>query len=144
MKFTSSHKYIKNISTCGMTVIDYLLNVGRRPQTSERTRKSPHNLVEQKKNEKGIRDGTCPPGRELWKRKGSCTLGSPLVGRPAESEGALWSLGECSSWFCPSWSWERPAQPVPPLCTHRPETRVHQRGWGLGREAQASEIRSRE
>ena len=62
------HKYIKNISTCGMTVIEYLLNAGRRPQTSERMRKSPHNLVEQKKKEKqkskkGIR--TCLPGREL-------------------------------------------------------------------------------
>ena len=42
----------------------------QKTQTSERTRKSPHNLVEQKKkekqkNEKGIRDGTCPPRREL-------------------------------------------------------------------------------
>ena len=51
-----------------MTVIEYLLNADRRPQTSERTRKSPHNLVEQKKKEKqkskkGI--GTCLPGREL-------------------------------------------------------------------------------
>ena len=26
-------------------------------------------------------DGTCAPGRELWKRKGSCTLGSPLTSR---------------------------------------------------------------
>ena len=51
-----------------MTVIEYLLNAGRRPQTSERMRKSPHNLVEQKKKEKqkskkGMR--TCLPGREL-------------------------------------------------------------------------------
>lgn len=60
-----------------MILTKYLLNTGRRSQTFERSRKSPCNQVGQKKKEKGIREGTWAPGRELWKRKGSCTLGSP-------------------------------------------------------------------
>ena len=29
------HKYIKNTSTCGTTPTEHLLNIGRRPQTSQ-------------------------------------------------------------------------------------------------------------
>ena len=56
MELTSSHKYIKNRPTHGMVLREHLLNAGRRPQTSERARKSPHNWVGQKKKdrEKGI------------------------------------------------------------------------------------------
>ena len=36
------HKYIKNTSTCGTTHTEYLLNAGRRPQTSQKARNSPH------------------------------------------------------------------------------------------------------
>ena len=46
------HKYIKNTSTCGTTPTEYLLNTGRRPQTSQKARKSPCAWVEQKKKEK--------------------------------------------------------------------------------------------
>ena len=35
------HKYIKNISTCGKTPTEHLLNTGRRPQTSQKAKKSP-------------------------------------------------------------------------------------------------------
>ena len=35
------HKYIKNTSTCGTTPTEHLLNVGRRPHTSQKARKSP-------------------------------------------------------------------------------------------------------
>ena len=35
------HKYIKNISICGTTPTEHLLNTGRRPQTSQKARKSP-------------------------------------------------------------------------------------------------------
>ena len=34
-------KYIKNTSTCGTTT-EHLLNAGRRPQTSQKVRNSPH------------------------------------------------------------------------------------------------------
>ena len=56
VKLTFSHKYIKNTSTCLIILTEYLLNAGRRPQTSERARKSLHNWVGQKKKEreKGI------------------------------------------------------------------------------------------
>ena len=37
----SPHKYIKNISTCGTTATEHLLNTGRRPQTSKR-QENPH------------------------------------------------------------------------------------------------------
>ena len=35
------HKYIKNTSMCGTTPTEHLLNAGRRPQTSQKARKSP-------------------------------------------------------------------------------------------------------
>ena len=72
MKLTSSHKYIKNTSTCWTVLTEYLLNAGGSPQTSERTRKSPHkhNRVEQKtkESEKGTGLGPVPQG-------GSCETG---------------------------------------------------------------------
>ena len=46
------HRYIKNTSTCGTTPTEHLLNAGRRPQTSQKARKSPCNWVGQKKKEK--------------------------------------------------------------------------------------------
>ena len=47
-----SHKYIRNISTCGTTPKEHLLNTGRRPQTSQKARNSPRTWVGQKKKEK--------------------------------------------------------------------------------------------
>ena len=44
-KLTFSQKYIKNTSICRTTLTEYLLNTGRRPQTTERPRKSPCNWV---------------------------------------------------------------------------------------------------
>ena len=35
------HKYIKITPTCGTTPTEHLLNAGRRPQTSQKARKSP-------------------------------------------------------------------------------------------------------
>ena len=46
------HKYIKNTSIRGTTPTEHLLNTGRRPQTSQKARKSPCTWVEQKKKEK--------------------------------------------------------------------------------------------
>ena len=46
------HKYIKNTSTCGTTLTEHLLNAGRRPQISQKARKSPRTWVGQKKKEK--------------------------------------------------------------------------------------------
>ena len=48
----SSHRQSKNKSTGGTTLIEYLLNSGRKPQSFEKTRKSPHNRVGQKKKER--------------------------------------------------------------------------------------------
>ena len=41
----SPDKYIKNTSTCGTTPTEHLLNAGRRPQTSQKARSSPHTWV---------------------------------------------------------------------------------------------------
>ena len=41
-----------NTSTCGTTPTEHLLNSGRRPQTSQKARNSPHTWVGQKKKEK--------------------------------------------------------------------------------------------
>lgn len=49
VKLTSSHKYVKNTITRGMILQEYLLNTGKRPQTSKRARKSSYNWVGQKK-----------------------------------------------------------------------------------------------
>ena len=73
MELTSSHKYIKNTSTCETILIEQLLQAGGRPQTSKRARKSPSNWVKQSKKKKKKRrrkdkkesDGTCTLGREL-------------------------------------------------------------------------------
>ena len=77
------HKYIKNTSTCRTTPTEHLLNSGRRPQTSQKARKSPHigkGKREKNKQKQKNKDGTCNSGRELWKKKSFHTLGSPFTG----------------------------------------------------------------
>ena len=61
MELISSHKFIKNTSTSGMIYTEHLVNASRRPQTSKRTRKPPHDQAGQRKKErKGIRTGLHP------------------------------------------------------------------------------------
>lgn len=38
MELTFYHNYIENTTTCGTVLTEHLLNAGRRPQTSERSR----------------------------------------------------------------------------------------------------------
>ena len=45
-------QYINNTSTCRVICTEYVLNTGRRPQTSERARKSPWNQAGQKGEKK--------------------------------------------------------------------------------------------
>ena len=52
MKLTFSHRNIKNPSTSRMIHAEQLLNTNRRPQTSKKSSKPPHNWVGQKKKEK--------------------------------------------------------------------------------------------
>ena len=35
MELTFSHKYLKNTSTCGIILTDYLLNAGRKSHTNK-------------------------------------------------------------------------------------------------------------
>ena len=48
----SPHKYIRNTSMCGTAPTEHLLNAGRRSQTSQKARNSPHTWVGQMKKEK--------------------------------------------------------------------------------------------
>ena len=62
-------KYIRNTSTCGTIPTEHLLNTGRRPQTSQKARNSPHTWVGQKKKQRQrIGTGPAPVG-------GSCEGG---------------------------------------------------------------------
>ena len=71
---------------------EHLLNATRRPLTSRRARKPPRSWVEQNEKERNW-DGACTPGKELWRKKGSRTPGSPSpAGRPVWMEGELQSL----------------------------------------------------
>ena len=38
MELTFYHNYIENTTACGTVLTEHLLNAGRRPQTSERSR----------------------------------------------------------------------------------------------------------
>ena len=152
MELTSSHKYIKNTSTCGTLLTEHLLNAGRRPQTSERARKSPCNWVGQKKEEKlkrekGTMMGPEPLGGSCERRNVSTPWEIPsLVGRSVGMEGELWSLGEeCSNWFAEGKmenNLHRRSAPLP--CAPHPETPVCWCKWGLGADVQASEVKPRE
>ena len=57
--------------------------------------KSPGNQVGKREKIKRNWDGTCTPGRELKKKKGSCTLGIPSqAGKPARAERDIQRLRE--------------------------------------------------
>ena len=101
MKLTFAHKYIRNTSTCGTILTEYLMNTGRRPQTAERARKSPGNQVGKKKMRKESRMGPAPLGGSYERGKVPAPWKAPsLVGRSAGTEGELQRLrGECSSRF---------------------------------------------
>ena len=83
-----------------MILTEHLLTAGRRPQTSKKGKKPPHNWVGQKekrererkeKNESGLEQHFW----ELWKKKEICILGGPLTeGRSAGREGEPQSLRE--------------------------------------------------
>ena len=143
------HKYIRNTSTCGTTPTEHLLNTGRRPHTSQKARKPPHTWVGQKKKQRQKnRYGTCTSGRELWRRKGFHTLGSPFAGRDCGwRRGELWSHGgERSNRGAEGKAERFPHRGSMPTSTHQPERLVCSPagagGGGLGAEARASEVGS--
>ena len=84
------NKYIRNTSTCGTTT-EHLLNAGRRPQTFQKARNSPHTWVGQKKKEKNrdkrIGTGTAPVGGSCEGGKVSTHYGAPSL---AETGGSRW------------------------------------------------------
>ena len=88
------HRYIRNTSTCATAPTEHLLNAGRRPQTSQKARNSPHTWAKEKKKKQRqkTRDGTCTSARELWRRKGFHTLRSPFAGGDCG-----WQRGELRS-----------------------------------------------
>ena len=74
------HKYIKNTSPCGTTPTEHLLKAGRRPQTSQKARNSPHTWVGQKKNKtQKNRMGPAPLGGSCEEGKVSTQQESPSL-----------------------------------------------------------------
>lgn len=76
MKLTFSNKNIKNPSTSGTIHAEQLLNTNRRPRTSKKSSKIPHNWVGQKEKEnEGIwmgsvfQGGRCEGGKFLALRE---------------------------------------------------------------------------
>ena len=136
------HKYIRNTSTCGTTPTEYLLNAGRRPQTSQKARKSPRTWVGQKKKERQKnREGTCPSGRELWRRKTFHTIGSPFTGGDGGVAGGKLQShgGERSNRGAEGEAERFPHRGSVPTSTHQPESlSAHPLGragagtWGSG------------
>ena len=68
------HKYVRTTSTCGTTPTEHLLNAGRRPQTSQKARKSPCTWVGQKKKRKKNKNKRIGMGPEPL--GGSCEGGN--------------------------------------------------------------------
>lgn len=138
--------YIRNTSTYGTILTEYLPNVGRRLPASERARQShgtgKHKKEKKQKLRKEVELDLCPV-EEAIKEGSFLHLGSPSpAGKSTGTEGKRWSLGgERSNWFEAA-RMERNLymRSVPSLYTPQPETRGHQCGQGLGAEAWALEI----
>ena len=120
VEFISSHKYMKNTSTCGTIFTEYLLNAGRDliiPKLQEK--KSPHNQEDKRKN--GNQDGTCTLGGSCEKVPSNQENFSSAW-RSARTEKELQRLrGEQSSQLLAVRT-ERPAQRVLGTFLHSPDT----------------------
>ena len=79
----SSHKYIKNASTCGVILTEYLLKADR-THTTEVARKITKRLGRKRKRSW---DRIYALRKDLWKRKGSFTLGTPFTGWNVNQDG---------------------------------------------------------
>ena len=96
-------------------------------------------VKKKKKQRQKNRDGTCTSGRELWRRKGFHTLGSPFVGRDCgwRGGGKLRSHGgELSNKGAEGKAETFPHRGWVPTSTHQPERLVWSpagegRGWEL-------------
>ena len=93
------------------------------------------------------RDRTCTSGRELWRRKSFHTLGNPFIGRDGGvgvgEASEPWKRAQPQGWG--GKSGEIPAQRIG-VDQHLPAREAclltHWGEWGLGVEAQASEVGS--
>ena len=98
VEFTSTHKYLKNTSTRGTLLAEYLLNTGRWSSHLKVQERFPGNLAGWKKKKggggEGLLDVTYALGRKLWKGKGVCTLGVCTLGSPLTSKEVSWDRKE--------------------------------------------------
>ena len=95
------HKYIRNTSTCGTTPTEHLLNGGRRPQPSQKTRNSPTYLsrakAKRKNRDKRIGTGPAPLGGSCEGGKVSTHSEDPSLAETGGGGGKLRSHGGESS-----------------------------------------------
>ena len=96
LEFTSSHKCIKNTSTRGVILTDCLLDTNKSHIESKLPESSP---CTGRVKIKGIRmRQSYTPGRNLWKRKDSFTLGTPFTNWEISwAEGEIQRLGRESA-----------------------------------------------
>ena len=110
-------QYINNTSTCRVICTEYVLNTGRRPQTSERARKSPWNQAGQKGEKKARKK----LGQDLYPQEGAIKEARFLHPmRSAKMEvSSRASGGERSLWSAAAGT-ERPAQKVSTTALYSP------------------------
>ena len=143
------HKYIKNTSTCRTTPTEHLGTAGRRPQTSQKARNSPCTRVGQKKKEK---TETKEQRWDLHLWEGALKEEKfPHTKQPlhCQKQGVGWGeasdpQGRTQQKGCRGQSGKIPAQRIGAdqhSLAREACLFTHQGGWGLGAEAQASEVR---
>ena len=133
-----THKYIRNISTCGTTPTEHLVNASRRPQTSQKARNSPRTCVGQKEKEK-TETKEYGWNLQLWEgavkeEKFPHTRKFLHCWRWGVARGKLQSHGgECSNGGAEGKAERFPHRGSVPTSTHQPERIVcspTRAGWG--------------
>ena len=143
MKLTSFQVH-QNTSTCARILTEYLRNTGRRPQTSERARKSPWNCVGQKKKQEKKRERERKESEwNLWPWEGAVKEESFL---PA-GKSARWRGDQSGQWgrfraldenttCLQQLEWRETCTDSQCLCPHSPvsDARLLGTGWGWVRK----------
>ena len=117
------------------------LRLPKRQETPTNLGRAKENRKKRQKN----RDGICTLGRELRRRKSFHTLRSPVSGRDGGWGEASEPRRRAQQQGCGRQSGETPAERIG-ATQHSPAREAclltHWGGWGLGAEAQASEVGS--
>lgn len=134
VEFISSHKYMKNTSTCGTIFTEFLLNAGR-DLIMPKLREKNHHITRTIKEKTEIRMGPASLGGSCEKVPSNWETFTS-AGRSVRTEKELQRIrGEQSTQLLAVRT-ERPAQRVLPASLHSPAQDVHPWcAWGLSAES---------